>query len=203
MEIHPPAHARQEQSHPLSNIFLVLGGLFLAVGSTLDVAIHHDSAMSNPHVRRYVANHISQFAASHSGNFELAAAMSIIITAGKKILTRSQIVPGSDNSYDRLVHHGSLVAFAGALALVALIEGYPQNTEFVEDMSVTVLAMLTGFGVTNEVMHRLRQSRDQLIRPHAKGLHFLASTPTSLDEIFSTQPDLFHSTATSADQLFA
>ena len=202
METLPPAHANQEQPSSLSDMFLVLGGMFLAVGSTIDVAIHHDSALSNPHVRRYVANHLGPFVARHIGNFELAAAMSIVITAGKKVLNRSRVIAGKDTTYDRLVHHGSLLAFAGALAMVSLIEGYPHNTEFVGDMSVTILAMLAGFGVTDEVMRRLRQYRDRDIRPHANGLHFLASTPASLDDAFSAQPDMFHSLASSADQLF-
>ncbi len=198
MEHRSPAPPHYDKRKRLSDPVLLLLGISLAAFTAIDVYIHSQGAVSDPEKRAQMTELFGKTLIDHIGNFGLAAAPTIVITAGKKVLEHADTMPGETTAYDFLVKGGFHLTLATLAAGIMLVEGFPDNNQFFGDVLMSVAAITTAVFATEETLHRFRVGRSRNVYSKPDPMFRLKDIPTKIDS-----HNYLSKTATSVDQLFS
>lgn len=134
----------------------------------------------------------------HIGNFSLAAAPTIVITTGKKILEHTDTMPSENTTYDYLVKGGFHLTLATLTAGIMLVEGFPDNNQFFGDVFMSIAAITAAVFATKETLHRFRVGRSRNVYSRPDPMFRLKNIPTSVDH-----HKYLNKIPTSVDRLFS
>lgn len=198
MEHRSPAPPHYDKRKRLSDPVLLLLGISLAAFTAIDVYIHSQGAVSDPEKRAQMTELFGKTLIDHIGNFGLAAAPTIVITAGKKILEHVDTIPEETTIYDHLVKHGYNLTIAAVIATITLVEGFPDNNHLVKDLLMSAFGIATAIFATEETLHRFRVGRSRNVYSKPDPMFRLKDIPTKIDS-----HNYLSKTATSVNQLFS
>lgn len=191
----PPSYDKRKR---LSDPVLLLLGIGLASLTAIDVYIHSQGGISDPEKRAEMVSIFGKTLIDHIGNFGLAAAPTIVVTAGKKILEHTDTMPSETTIYDHLVKHGYHLTIAGLMASIMLVEGFPDNNHLIKDLLMSGVGIAMAISATEETLHRFRVGKSRNVYSRPDPMFRLKNIPTSVDH-----HKYLNKIPTSVDKLFS
>lgn len=181
MEHLPPTETPPPEPR-LDTATLGILGISLTVLTSLDFFLHQHQGVSDPALRSLYTAYLGGFT-SHLGNFGFAAAATIPLSAGKKVLERLNL-RGETQLGSSILEFGYRLGLAGLFALIIASESFPDNPEFLGDVATSFAGIVSAKLVTEEVVSRFFLGRNRDLPQKLDKLGYLDDVATNPDELF-------------------